>query len=290
MSLLRAVTRACTVGALRQRTFAGAAVYDSDNTPFAQAVSGQAKAPYITVYTDTDDRMPSQPDVSMGREINNGDARMLSLVLEMAIAGAVVDTNGGTRLVFAQTDQALEFALDCMEAQVLNALWQGPTNAYGQILRQIVQRIRRMPSRRGGQSQAGIRFAARRTTFVCSTIDDIVLGATLSNVHPINQFINLSQVDTVVMMTQMGQTIQAMLNEQTALPSWQVVQGIMGMTKDQVYALNPDGIPAGANPFVEEPRSPPATPYDITDTNPFVPALDDILMSGGPNPGGTDIK
>jgi hypothetical protein len=86
MSIIRPILRMCAVAALRERTLAERRVFDSDNTPLADALAQepeQAK-PYITVYTDEDIR----PGVS-GRDIYAAE-RNLSLVLEIGAASAVV--------------------------------------------------------------------------------------------------------------------------------------------------------------------------------------------------------
>jgi hypothetical protein len=67
MSIIRPILRMCVVAALRERTLAERRVFDSDNTPLADALAHepeQAK-PYITVYTDEDTRLGVAGAISM---------------------------------------------------------------------------------------------------------------------------------------------------------------------------------------------------------------------------------
>ena len=108
MSIIRPILRMCAVAALRERTLAEGRVFDSDNTPLADALAQepeQAK-PYITVYTDEDTR----PGVS-GRDIYAAE-RNLSLVLEIGAASAVVTEKDGVILQIPATDAGLELAVD----------------------------------------------------------------------------------------------------------------------------------------------------------------------------------
>jgi hypothetical protein len=110
MSLLRPIIRACAVAALRDQTWAQARVYDSDMTPLADAVLGVAAAPYIVIYTDTDDLQP----VRGVAEMYDGENRNLSVVLEIGVASAVRNAQGQIVIQFAATDQGMEWAVDCV--------------------------------------------------------------------------------------------------------------------------------------------------------------------------------
>ena len=101
MSLIRPAVRACTVAALKDKTWAEGRVYNSDMTALAQAVMGGPPKPYIVVFTDSDDH----PRIT-GAEMYDGEARQLNLVLEMGIASAIRGTKGNVVLQFAATDRA----------------------------------------------------------------------------------------------------------------------------------------------------------------------------------------
>jgi len=88
VSLLRPIIRSCAVAALRDRTWAGANVFDSDLQSMAEAIQGKADKPYIVVYTDTDDRTPA----SMA-EMYSGIGRKMQLAIEMGVASAVALPN-----------------------------------------------------------------------------------------------------------------------------------------------------------------------------------------------------
>lgn len=259
MSLLRAAIRACTVAALRDKTWAQSRVFDSDMTALADAVVGGPPQPYIVVYTDADDHTAVH-----GTELYEGDGRVLNIVLEIGVANAIVGTNDGqVRLQFAATDQGMELAVDMIAAQCQSALWGDPSSQWGAILKQLCWRILRAPSRRGGQAQAGIRFAARRITYVVNTLYDIPPGVVPDSTHPLMQFIALATGNPTFGVTDVGTILNNMLSAQNA-PTWQQAQAYLGMGTASVEALQVPGVPL-PYPNQEVP------PLDTSDTNQFVP-------------------
>lgn len=242
MSLLRPVIRACAVAALRDNTWADNRVYDSDMTPLAEAIYGQTAKPYIVVYTDTDDRKAIS-GAAYGTEMYNGDARMLSIVIEIGVANAVKGTTPDSLVLqFAATDQGMELAVDVIETQVIAALFGDPHSKWGDIFKRMVFKIFQHPSRRGGQAQHGIRFAARRTSFIVSTIDDIPLGIVLPEGHPVLDFINLAKSDHNVGIVDVANIIEGLLSD-TAAPTWRQAQSYLGLNKQAVLDLVPEGAP-----------------------------------------------
>src|ERR1017187_5309618 len=179
MSLLRAVIRATAVGALRDRTWCQSRVWDSDITPLAEAIYGQKDAhgnpvaqPYCVCYTDADD---IGPVTGLG-ELYSGDNRSLSLVLEIGVASAIRDPSGVIKIQFSATDVGMEWACDVISAQAIAALIGDPHSSWGDLLKRLIVKVRRMPTRRGGMAQSGVRFAARKITLVLEPMWDIVPG------------------------------------------------------------------------------------------------------------------
>jgi hypothetical protein len=175
MSIIRSILRMCVVAALRERTLAESRVFDSDNTPLAEALAQepeQAK-PYITVYTDEDTR----PGVS-GRDIYAAE-RNLSLVLEIGAASAVVmkrdDGSDEIALQIPATDAGLELSVDIVESQALAALVGDPQSRWGELFRRVL-RIERVQGQRGGSAERGSRWAARQTILICDVIADAPPG------------------------------------------------------------------------------------------------------------------
>jgi hypothetical protein len=265
MSLLRPIIRACAVGALRDKTWAEKRVYDSDMTPFADAVLGQAKAkPYIVVYTDSDDISP----VTGFAELYNGANRQLSIVLEIGIASAIQGANGGTVIKFSATDEGMEWACDIIETQVIAALIGDPHSGFGDLFKKMIGKVLKMPSRRGGQAASGVRFAARRVTLVCSTIYDIAPGVVLPPRHPVNEFIRLANANPGIGLVDSAGIISSVLAT-TAAPSWRQAQAYLGLPDDAIRKVNPDGTPLPV-PMIEKP------PLDWSETNEYAPVLTDI--------------
>jgi hypothetical protein len=276
VSLLRPIIRACAVGALRDRTWAENRVYDSDNTPLVEALLGQTdpvtrqpvQKPYITVYTDTDD-LPE----GVNSEIYNGATRLLNVVMEIGVASAIRNAKDQIVLQFAHTDQGMEWAVDIIESQALAALVGDPKSPWGELFKKFIRKVNRIPSRRGGQAEKGVRFAARRTVLVCNTIFDLAPNVVPPLNHPVWQFIEMARhSNPVVGLVDLATIVSNLLAETNQAPSWRVAQSYLGLTKEAVLALNPDGTPLPW-PEVEQP------PLDYTDTSEWVPPSSDIVLA-----------
>lgn len=293
MSLLRSVIRAIAVAALRNQTWAGSRVYDSDLRPFSTAVLGQeAPQPYAVVYTDADDQSP----VVSGKNMLSGENRSLSLVVEIGSASAVHKSGGTSSIVFALTDEGQELVVDVLDMQVTNALFTDPYSMWGELLKRFVPRVRRAPSRRGGQNQQGVRFAARRLTYICQPIWDFTPTAQPPPNHAVWDFINYANQYPAAGCKDVSDAIQFLMTATNA-PDWRIAQSQLGMFTKAVKLLNVPGTPlpwgqAEGELPVEEP------PYDATDlpggaplgslpSDEYVPVLSDLETSDQSPPPGT---
>ena len=106
MSLNRLALRIATVLALKGRTHAGDAVFDSRNATIDEISQDQA-VPVISVYTDED--IP-------------GDERQVNLVIECAVSVLEQKDGKEPKLWTPTTDPMLELNLDLMEAEIADAL------------------------------------------------------------------------------------------------------------------------------------------------------------------------
>jgi hypothetical protein len=273
MSLLRPILRATTVAALRDQTWAEDRVYDSDLTPLATAVFGGPAKPYIVCYTDQDD---VSPVLGIG-EVYSGENRSLSIAVEIGVAGAVRSSPGDPLspivLQFAATDMGMEWACDVTSAQVLSALTGSATSAWGELFKRMTTRIRRLPTRRGGMAQQGVRFAARRIIFVVQPIYDFVPGIVPAPTHPVWEFIRLTRASPAIGEVDVASVVENLMTT-NPIPDWRAIQGMLGLTRAGVEALNA-GIPLPW-PGVEEP------PLDLSDTNEFVPPFLDVSLDDSP--------
>lgn len=267
MSIIRPAIRACAVAALKDKTWAQDRVFDSDMTALAEAVLGNEPQPYICVYTDTDDR----PN-NIGTELYDGDQRVLSLVIEIGVANAIQGANNNLVLQFAATDQGMELAVDIVSHQVTAALFGDPQSQWGEIFKKLCWRLLRVPSRRGGQASGGIRFAARRITYMMNTIYDIPPGVVPADDHPLMQFINLAKDNPIFGVTDVGSILQSMLSP-TAAPDWRIAQAYLGLTKRSAEAMQVPGLPLPF-PEIEEP------PLDYSDkANEYPPPMTNLTIN-----------
>jgi len=251
MSLLRAVLRSCAVAALRDKTWAEERCYDSDMTPFVDAVYGVKDAhgnpinkPYICIYTDNDDIGP----VTGKAELYNGMNRMLSVAIEIGVATAIKNPNGTMSVQFAHTDKGSEVGCDFIEAQCIAALIGDPHSMWGDLFKQMCGKIRRVPRRRGGQASAGVRWAARRIVLICSPVMDIVPGVPLQDNHPIRKFITLARANPNSSVTDIAMIVDQSIST-TAAPDWRQAQAMLGLDTEATKYLVVPGTPFGTDEY-----------------------------------------
>lgn len=238
MSILRTVIRMCAVAACRDRTWAEGRVYDSDNTPLLDALNEEAK-PYITVFTDTD--VVQNID---GRDLYTGERR-LSLVFEFGIASAakVVD-NEDEELDIPQTDQAMEALVDILEGQIVAAVLTDPESPFGELLREMILKIERAPSTRGGSEDRQTRWAARQLVLLCGTISPPAPGTVLYADSPINRFVSLirSSAHASLKMKEGGDLIEKVLTT-SSYSDWKQGQAWLALTKAGIHGTGVTPLP-----------------------------------------------
>jgi hypothetical protein len=230
MSIIRPILRMCAVAALRERTLAEGRVFDSDNTPLADALIREPEEakPYITVYTDEDAR----PAIS-GRDIYAAD-RNLSLVLEIGAASAVVTEKDGVILQIPATDAGLELSVDIVESQALAALVGDPQSRWGELFRRIVLRIERVQGQRGGSAERGSRWAARQIILICDVIADAPPSAPQAAV--VRDFLAAARAAPPQLgLAGAAEIIERALDPTVAL-TWRQAQGWLGLTEQGVRA------------------------------------------------------
>ncbi len=156
MSLNRLALRIATVLALKGRTHAGDAVFDSRNATIDEIAQDQA-VPVISVYTDED-----QP----------GDERQINLVIECAVSVLEQKDGKEPQLWTPTTDPMLELNLDLMEAEIADALAE-PENEAADIWRTLAPHIIKTSSQRGMFGvEADQRLAARQRLLTVRLLND----------------------------------------------------------------------------------------------------------------------
>jgi len=191
MSLTRLVMRLAAARALRDRTLAGARVFDSAVDPIDQTIA-ETRQPLIVLTTDE-----HELEVT-GRDLGSGNHRC-ELVIEIAIASRVEvpasDGDGGQiTIAIPHTDEGMELTLDIMEHQVVRAL-NRDDNAWSRVWMMLVPRITRSLSRRGASAENGVRFAARQLVLTCDLVDTPVAGGTIALNSAWDEVLSLMEAD-----------------------------------------------------------------------------------------------
>ena len=194
MSLTRLAMRLAAARALRDRTLAGARVFDSAVDPIDQTIA-ETRQPLLVLTTDEHGL-----DVT-GRDLNSG-AHRCDLVIEIAIASRVEvpasDGDGGQiSIAIPHTDEGMELTLDIMEHQVTRALTRDDT-AWSRTWMKLVPRITRRLSRRGASSENGVRFAARQLVLTCDLVDTPLAGGSIASNSAWGDVLVLMEADPIL--------------------------------------------------------------------------------------------
>ncbi len=262
MSLIRSVLRFAVRAALYNKTWAGDRILDSINTPLTDMLTADA-APYISIYTDED----TIPEVSDGKEVYLSPHN-LSLTLEIGCAKSqeIEGTSPAEqKAIIPETDEGLEFIIDVVQHQAFYALFSDYTNPWSSLINDILFRIHRIPSARGGAAQVGTRYAARQIVIVCDTVADIPYGVTDEN-HVIRDFIELAKATPG--MTTAGHMLELLVN-QTAAPDWRQIQSWMTLSRAGIEAI-------GLAPVISDET---AAQFDLLNLNELVPSAPTLSMT-----------
>jgi hypothetical protein len=194
MSLTRLAMRLAAARAVRDRTLAGARVFDSAVDPIDQTIA-ETRQPLIVVTTDE-----HALDIT-GRDLGSGD-HACDLVFEVAIASRVEvpapDGQGGQiTIAIPHTDEGMELTLDIMEHQIIAALTQDD-GAWSATWMKLVPRVTRRLSRRGASAENGVRFAARQIVLTCDLVDTPSAGAAIPPGSAWAEVLRLMGADTAL--------------------------------------------------------------------------------------------
>ena len=232
MSIVRMLTRLCSVAALRGHTWADDRVFDSDNTPLSQALGlNDAAKPYIVVYTDTDSRTGLE-----GTDIYTPRSRELALILEIGVASKIEGAEGTETLKIPLTDEGMEIALDMVEDQAIAALFGDPQSDWAELLKDFVLRVDRITGQRGASADRDHRWAARQLAFVCDVVSDLPPGHEIPDNHPIEKFIFVAAAHPEAQMEHAGSICEALMGR-TAAPKWEQVQATLGVRRLGLRAI-----------------------------------------------------
>jgi hypothetical protein len=231
MSVIRMLTRLSAVAALRGHTWADDRVFDSDNTPLAQALGLNAAAkPYIVVFTDADNRT----EVQVTDLINT--RRELNLVLEIGVASKVEGTTGEVQLKTPLTDEGMEIALDMEENQALDALFGNPQSDWAELLKGFILSVVRVSGQRGASSDRDRRWAARQLSIICDVVSDMPIGVPIPDGHPIRKFVTVAEAHPEANMSHAAEICEALATQEAA-PEWEQIQATLGARRIGLRAI-----------------------------------------------------
>lgn len=227
MSIVRTCVRVAAVEAIRDHLWKGTRVFDSNNSPLDDTVR-EKDTPFVSVFTDTDERTVSGRDVFAAPQ-------KLQIVIEFGLGGAI-PAGETVEVGVPATDSGFERALDAIERHVLLALVHNPKSAWGEIWRNMVNEISSAKSDRGGEAERGGRWAARALTIVCDCVADPPVGRPVDSDHPVAAFIAAAKAAADDGLKTVAAFVESQIMS-TALPDWRIAQGQLGLAEAEVRGI-----------------------------------------------------
>lgn len=181
--LARLAFRIAAIEALKDNTFVAGNVLDSqidalDVSADAALRTDQDK-PFVAVYVD-ESRIDERLELRALHRSGNTD-----LTIESGIATNMVETDpetGVSQIVgvgVPATDKAMEFYLDCVDRQIINALTD-PNNEWAEIWRGLSSVVSKIVRKRTSDA-TGTRIAAHQTVISADLLADPVFGEAVAS-------------------------------------------------------------------------------------------------------------
>lgn len=233
--LARIALRIAAVEALRGKTQVGDNVFDSRIGAFDIAADGTVRTdmerPFVTVYTDA---VKAADDLNVRALYSNG-ATELIFETGVTIAMTQTDSETGESYIVAgvrATDDALEFLLDMVARQIVDALGD-PDGEWADIFCGLIYRVDRIERARTS-GEDGTRFAAQQIKFTVELIEDPVRGEPLDEDAPFARF--LAKLDAMPAPYPVYAAMMRAQIEGSNRP-WETALRRLGLTREELLAL-----------------------------------------------------
>lgn len=249
--LARTALRMAAVEALRSKTLVGDNVLDSEIGALDVAADGALRTnedkPFIAVYTEA-----SRAEGSMlleQRALHRSGS--IEIVFEFGVTAAMLTTDpetGESVVVpgLPMTDRAIEFYLDCVGRQIVNALTD-PSDAWAELFRALSSRITKIDRRRAMASgDTATRMAAHQLVIAVDLLSDPIYGEELSGVW-VRFFDKLDESTDPVIVTKAA-LLRSLIGDTSGATAAGAHQRRFGMTLEEVRALLNAPLVAGSEP------------------------------------------
>lgn len=233
--LARIALRIAAVEALKGKTLVGDSVFDSRIGALDVAADGSVRTdmerPFVTVYTDAG----KAADGLNARALYSNGVTELIFETGVTIAMTQTDHETGESYIVAgvrATDDALEFMLDMVARQIMDALGD-PDSEWADIFRGLNYRVDKVERARTS-GEDGTRFAAQQIRLTVELIEDPVRGEPLDEEAPFARF--LTKLETMPAPYPVYAAMMRAQIEGSNRP-WETVQRRLGLTREELLAL-----------------------------------------------------
>ncbi|CAM5576981.1 hypothetical protein MAUB1S_09706 [Mycolicibacterium aubagnense] len=233
--LARLAQRIATIEALKGKTFVGANVLDSEIGALDVAADGSIRTdrdqPFIAVYTDVS-KAEGQQDL---RALHRSGATDLTIEVGIAASMTELDPETGATVIVGLgipvTDPAMEFYLDCIGRQVVNALTD-PRSAWAEIWRGLSSGVNRVERRRASDA-TGVRIAAHQIVVNTDLLPDPVFGETVAATSIWTKLLAQMEAANHPRL----EIVRALIGDPTGVLEHEAQRRRFGMTLDEARAL-----------------------------------------------------
>ncbi len=237
MSIVRQLLQIAAVQAMRGRTVAKEAIFDSRIGPLPDILKGEEKPILVVSIEESEQPEDGGNDAGFfGRSIR------FTMLVQAAVASAVsVDIDGEETVTvgIGETDAGYEATLNVLERQWRMALSK-PADAWAELFRDLVLRVGVIRDARGINPKSGHRHASRFTEVVLTTVPEPVPGEESQAVAR-----GITMLEGHPDYAELGALLRSLLSAGTDATDWQKL-------RHQLFGSEQTLLAVGIAPLVSE--------------------------------------
>lgn len=238
MSVVRQLLQVAAVQAMRGRTLAQAAIFDSRIGPLPDILEGTERPILVVSIEESEQPEDGGNDAGFfGRNIR------FTMLVQAAVASAIsVDIDGEETITvgIGETDAGYEATLNVLERQWRMAL-SDPGEAWAELFRDLVLNVGVIRDARGINPKSGHRHASRFTEVVLTTVPEPAPGE--ETPEAVGR--GIAMLEAHADYAQLGALLRSLLTAGTDATDWQKL-------RHQLFASDQTLLAVGIAPLVSE--------------------------------------
>lgn len=240
MSVVRQLIQIAMVEAVRDRTLAGADVFDSRMDPLPDLVKGVTR-PFV-IFSVEESSSQGAHDGPLESGLLGRTAELTVLVQTGVASGHEIKDGNGVRLIAAigESDSAFEATLNILDRQ-WRARLTDYDNPWAEILRGLVTQVGKIIDTRSSDPETGTKHATRFVQVNLSVMPDPLPGEPIP--APIEAGLAAMEADGSPSYAEVARVWRALLTEAADWPDWRTLQAGLFATRADMGGI-------GLGPFI----------------------------------------